>query len=158
MLFRSKGRDIVYLCLGEPDYPTPPRVIEAAIRSLRGGETTYTHSLGRLDLREEIASHYRRRYAVAVDPAQIIVSSGTSPLMLLLFAALLDPGEEILLPDPSYACYPNFIRFVGGVPRFLRTREEDGFQPRPSDVRAMLTPRVRGVLVNSPSKIGRAHV
>lgn len=146
-----KGRDIVYLCLGEPDLPTPPQVIGAAIRSLRSGETSYTHSLGRIDLREEIAAFYRRRYGVDIDPGQVIVSSGTSPLMLLLFAALLDPGDEILLSDPCYACYPNFIRFVGGDTRFLATREEDGFQPRPADVRAMITPRVRGILVNSPS-------
>ncbi len=146
-----RGRDVVYLCLGEPDLPTPPAVIGAAIRSLRSGETSYTHSMGRIDLREEIAAFYRRRYGVGLDPGQILVSSGTSPLMLLLFAALLDPGDEILLPDPCYACYPNFIRFVGGGTRFLATREEDGFQPRPADVRAMITPRVRGILVNSPS-------
>lgn len=147
----AEGRDIVYLCLGEPDFPTPEAVVEAAIRSLRGGETQYTHSLGRMDLREEIAGHYRRRYGVDVLPGQILVSSGTSPLMMLLFAALLEEGDEILLSDPSYACYPDFIRFVGGVPRFLRTREEDGFQPDPSQVRSMVSPRVRGVLINSPS-------
>src|SRR3990170_1127231 len=147
----AEGRDIVYLCLGEPDFPTPGAVVEAAIRSLRGGETQYTHSLGRMDLREEIAVHYRRRYGVEVLPGQILVSSGTSPLMMLLFAALLEEGDEILLSDPSYACYPDFIRFVGGVPRFLRTREEEGFQPDPSQVRAMISPRVRGLLINSPS-------
>lgn len=146
-----RGRDIVYLCLGEPDLPTPSPVIRAAIRSLQRGETSYTHSLGRIDLREEISAFYRRRYGVGLDPGQIIVSSGTSPLMLLLFAALLDPGDEILLPDPCYACYPNVIRFVGGATRFLATREEDGFQPRPAGARAMITPRVRGILVNSPS-------
>ncbi|HBO68763.1 MAG TPA: aspartate aminotransferase [Deltaproteobacteria bacterium] len=147
----AEGRDIVYLCLGEPDFPTPGAVVEAAIRSLRGGETQYTHSLGRMDLREEIAVHYRRRYGVEVLPGQILVSSGTSPLMMLLFAALLEEGDEILLSDPSYACYPDFIRFVGGVPRFLRTREEEGFQPDPSRVRTMISPRVRGLLINSPS-------
>jgi aspartate aminotransferase len=147
----AEGRDIVLLCLGEPDFPTPSPVIEAAVRSLRGGDTSYTHSLGRIDLREEIAAFYSRRYGVMLDPGQVIVSSGTSPLMLLLFAALLDPGDEILLPDPCYACYPNIIRFVGGDTRFLRTREEDGFQPRPSEVRSRISPRIRGVLVNSPS-------
>lgn len=150
-VLEAQGRDIVYLCLGEPDFPTPTPVIEAAIRSLRSGETTYTHSLGRIELREEIAAFYRRRYGLAIDPGRIIVSSGTSPLMLLLFAALLNEGDEIIVPDPSYACYPNFIRFVGGVPRLLRTREEDGFQPEPAEVRASISSRTRGVLVNSPS-------
>ncbi|GAB4362948.1 MAG: pyridoxal phosphate-dependent aminotransferase [Deltaproteobacteria bacterium] len=147
----AEGRDVIYLCLGEPDFPTPAPVVEAAIRSLRGGETQYTHSLGRMDLREEIAAHYARRYGVSILPDQILVSSGTSPLLLLLFAALLEEGDEILLPDPSYACYPDTIRFVGGVPRFLAAREEDGFQPDPAEVAARLSPRVRGILVNSPS-------
>lgn len=147
----AEGRDVIYLCLGEPDFPTPGAVVEAAVRSLRGGETQYTHSLGRLDFREEIAAHYGRQYGVGVLPGQILVSCGTSPLMLLLFAALLEEGDEILLPDPSYACYPDTIRFVGGVPRFLRTFEEDGFQARPAEAAARMTPRVKGILVNSPS-------
>ncbi len=147
----AQGRDVIYLCLGEPDFPTPAPVVAAAVRAIRGGETQYTHSLGLLALREEIAAFYRRRYGVGVDPARILVSCGTSPLMLLLFAALLDAGDEIVLPDPGYACYPNFIRFAGGRPVFLRTREQDGFQPRPDDVRALVSPRTRGVLVNSPS-------
>ncbi len=147
----AQGRDVIYLCLGEPDFPTPAPAVEAAVRAIRGGETQYTHSLGLPALREEIAAFHRRRYGVEVDPGRILVSCGTSPLMLLLFAALLDAGEEIVLPDPGYACYPNFIRFVGGRPVFLRAREEDGFQPRPDGVRALLSPRTRGVLVNSPS-------
>jgi (5-formylfuran-3-yl)methyl phosphate transaminase len=147
----AAGRDIVYLCVGEPDFPTPAAACDAAIRAIGDGATTYTHSLGLLELREALAEHYARRYGVAVDPGRIIVSSGTSPLMLLLFSALLDPGDEIILADPCYACYPNFIRFPGGTPAFLRTREEDGFQPRPEEVRRRITPRTKGVLVNSPS-------
>jgi len=147
----AAGRDIVYLCVGEPDFPTPPVACDAAIQAMREGRITYTHSLGLLELREAIAEHYGQRYGVAVDPGRIVVSSGTSPLMLLLFSALLDQGDEIILSDPSYACYPNFIRFSGGNPCFLRTREEDGFQPRPEEVRRRITPRTRGVLLNSPS-------
>jgi aspartate/methionine/tyrosine aminotransferase len=150
-VLEAQGREIVYLCLGEPDFPTPAPVIDAAVRSLRSGETTYTHSLGRIELREEIAAFYRRRYGLPIDPGRIIVSAGTSPLMLLLFAALLNEGDEIILPDPSYACYPNFIRFVGGVPLLLRTREEDGFQPDPTEVCTRISSRTRGVLINSPS-------
>ncbi|MBE0568686.1 MAG: pyridoxal phosphate-dependent aminotransferase [Deltaproteobacteria bacterium] len=145
------GRDVVYLCVGEPDFPTPVLACKAAIRAIRKGETKYTHSLGLPELRKAIAKHYARRYGVAIDPGRIIVSSGTSPLMLLLFSALLDEGDEILLSDPCYSCYPNFIRFSGGKPCFLRTREEDGFQPRPEEVRKRITPRTRGVFVNSPS-------
>lgn len=147
----ATGRDVIYLCLGEPDLPTPAPVITAAVNALQEGATCYTHSLGLPALREEIAAHYRRRYRVNVDPGQVIVSSGTSPLLLLLFAALLEAGDEIILADPGYACYPNFIRFADGRPVPLATRAEDGFQPRPEAVRRALSPRTRGVLLNSPA-------
>ncbi len=116
----ARGRDVVYLCLGEPDLPTPEPVVDAAIRSLRNGETSYTHSLGRIDLREEIAAFYRRRYGVGVDPGQIIVSSGTSPLMLLLFAALLDPGDEILLRTRATPATPTSSASPGAARGFFR--------------------------------------
>ncbi|TYO99260.1 aspartate/methionine/tyrosine aminotransferase [Geothermobacter ehrlichii] len=147
----AAGKEIIYLCLGEPDFPTPEPVVQAVSEALRAGETSYTHSLGRLDLRQAIAEHYHRRYRVEVAPEQILVSAGTSPLMLLLFAALLEAGDEVILPDPSYACYPNFITFYDAVPRYLRTRPEDAFQPRPEDVRRAITERTRAVLINSPS-------
>jgi len=148
---QASGREIIYLCLGEPDFATPQPVVEAVTEAVQGGDTSYTHSLGRLDLREEIAAHYRQRYAVEVSPQQVLVSAGTSPLMLLLFSALLDPGDEVLLPDPSYACYPNFITFFEGHPHYLKTRPEDAFQPRPQVVREAISDRTRAVLINSPS-------
>ncbi len=148
---KAQGKDIILLCLGEPDFPTPEPVIEGAVVAMKSGNTAYTHSLGRIELREAIVEHYRRRYGVAITTEQVIVSSGTSPLMLLLFASLLDEGDEIILSDPSYACYPNFIRFLGGETVFLRTREEDGFQPRPEEVKKLVGPKTRGVLINSPS-------
>ncbi len=147
----AAGHEVIYLCLGEPDFPTPEPILQAAREAMRAGETRYTHSLGRIELREALAEHYQKRYAVTVDPEQIIVSSGTSPLMLLLFAALCNPGDEVIITDPGYACYPNFIRFVGGVPRFLRTRPEQGFQPLPEDVLALTGERTRALLINSPA-------
>lgn len=147
----AAGRDIIYLCLGEPDLPTPKPISDAAIRAIEAGSTTYTHSLGLPEIRQAIAAHYLQRYGVTVEPSRILVSAGTSPLMLLLFSALLCEGDEIILTDPGYACYPNFIRFAGGTPVFLRTRAEDGFQPRPEHIREKLSPRTRGILINSPS-------
>ncbi len=146
-----EGREIIYLCLGEPDFPTPEPIVKAAQKAMLAGETRYTHSLGRIELREAIAEHYQKRYGVSVDPEQVIVSSGTSPLMLLLFAALCNPDDEVILTDPCYACYPNFIRFVGAKPRFLRTHPEQGFQPQPGDVAPLINDRTRALLINSPA-------
>jgi aspartate/methionine/tyrosine aminotransferase len=146
-----EGREIIYLCLGEPDFPTPEPIVKAAQEAMLAGETRYTHSLGRIELREAIAEHYQKRYKVTVDPEQVIVSSGTSPLMLLLFAALCNPDDEVILTDPGYACYPNFIRFVDAKPRFLRTRPEQGFQPQPEDVAPLINDRTRALLINSPA-------
>jgi aspartate aminotransferase len=148
---KAEGRDIILLCLGEPDFSTPVPVVESACAAMRNGHTSYTHSLGRIELREAITDHYRSRYGVVITPDEVIISSGTSPLMLLLFASLLDPGDEIILPDPSYACYLNFTRFLAGRTVFLQTREEDGFQPRPSEVQKLIGPKTRGVMLNSPS-------
>ena len=147
----ATGRDIIYLCLGEPDFATPQSVVDTTVRALEQGATTYTHSLGLPVLREEIAAYYRRRYDVEVSPERVLVSSGTSPLMLLLFSLLLEQGDELILPDPGYACYPNFVEFSGGHPVLLKTREEDGFQPRMEQVLQVLTERSRGLLINSPS-------
>ena len=147
----ADGREIIYLCLGEPDFATPEPIVRTACEAMQAGETRYTHSLGRIELREALAEHYKVRYKVTVDPEQVIVSSGTSPLMLLLFAALCNPGDEVILTDPCYACYPNFIRFVSGKPRFLQTRPEQGFQPQPDDVLAQINDRSRALLINSPA-------
>lgn len=148
---QAKGEDIIHLEVGEPDFDTPEPIIEAAMRSMRGGDTHYTHSLGKVELREEIAGYYHRKYKVEVSPDRIVVTSGTSPAMLLAFSSLLNRDDEIILSDPHYACYPNFIRYVDGQPVFVKVSEQDGFKYRLADIQQHLTPRTKAVLVNSPS-------
>jgi aspartate/methionine/tyrosine aminotransferase len=145
------GRSIVHLEIGEPDFPSPEAVRRAAIAAIERGETHYTHSQGILPLREAIAEHYRATYGATVHPDQIVVTPGTSPAMLLVFSLLLRPGQKVILPDPSYACYPNFLRFVGACPLFVPVRAEDGFQIDVDAVRRELGPDVAGVLINSPA-------
>lgn len=146
-----QGVDIVHLGYGEPDF-APPAVVQQALgRAIEQGQMRYTHSLGILALREAIADHYRSTYGVKVSPEQILVTPGTSPAMLLLFGALLDPGDEVVLSDPYYACYPNFVRYAEGVPVCVDTTEEDGFQYRPEAIAARLGPRTRAILINSPA-------
>jgi len=147
----AQGIDIIHLEVGEPDFDVPQCVKEACARAVAEGHTHYTHSLGSLELREAICEHYRRSYGVAVQPDQVVVTSGTSPAMLLLFAALVESGDEVILSDPAYACYPNYVRFAGGVPVTVPVYEEDAFQYRPEAVRQRLTPRTRAILINSPA-------
>ena len=146
-----QGVDIVHLGYGEPDFAPPAVVQQALSRAIEQGQMRYTHSLGILALREAIADHYRSTYGVKVSPEQILVTPGTSPAMLLLFGALLDPGDEVVLSDPYYACYPNFVRYAEGVPVCVDTTEEDGFQYRPEAIASRLGPRTRAILVNSPA-------
>ncbi|MGH7391670.1 MAG: pyridoxal phosphate-dependent aminotransferase [Candidatus Rokuibacteriota bacterium] len=146
-----EGADVVHLEFGEPDFDTPPVIVEALEKAIKDGRTHYVASLGLLPLREAIAEHYAATYGVEVSPAQILVTPGTSPAMLLLFGHLLDPGDEVVLSDPYYACYPNFIRYAEGVPVYVGATEDDGFQLRPEAVAARLGPRTRAVVINSPA-------
>ena len=145
------GDHIIHLEVGEPDFDTPECISEAGYRAICDGKTHYTHSLGLIELREAIAEDYWRKYRVKVSPEQILVASGTSPAMLLLFSALLEPGEEIILSNPYYPCYPNIIRFVDGSPVFVEVSEEEGFQYLPEMIEEKLSPRVKGIMINSPS-------
>ena len=145
------GEHIIHLEVGEPDFDTPECISEAGYRAICDGKTHYTHSLGLIELREAIAEDYWRKYRVKVSPEQILVASGTSPAMLLLFSALLEPGEEIILSNPYYPCYPNIIRFVDGSPVFVEVLEEEGFQYLPEMIEEKLSPRVKGIMINSPS-------
>ncbi|MBU1276978.1 MAG: pyridoxal phosphate-dependent aminotransferase [Proteobacteria bacterium] len=146
----ASGRDIIHLEVGEPDFETPAVITEAAIKAITDGHTHYTHSMGLRELREAIAQHYARRYGVEVDPGRVLVTSGTSTAMLLLFSALLEQGQEVIISDPHYACYDNFISFVGGVPVRVPVREAEGFQFRPAEIAAAMGPRTKAVFINSP--------
>ncbi|MBW2194119.1 MAG: pyridoxal phosphate-dependent aminotransferase [Deltaproteobacteria bacterium] len=145
------GIDVVHLEVGEPDFDTPQCIKEAAIRAVENGQTHYTHSLGLIELREAICHYYKQRYGVFFEPDQVIVTSGTSPAMFMLFAALLESGDKVIISDPHYACYPNFVRFVGGEPVTVPVYEDDGFQFRPEIIEQKLDAKTKAVLINSPS-------
>ncbi len=147
----AKGDHIVHLEVGEPDFSTPACIQEAAARAVKEGKTKYTHSLGILPLREAIAQHYHAKYSVEVSPDRILVTAGTSPAMWMAFSALLEPGDEVILSNPHYACYPNIIRFCAGEPVTVDVSEEDGFQFRPKAVAARLGPRTKAIFINSPA-------
>jgi len=143
--------DVIHLEVGEPDFSPPERVTETAVESLRAGHTNYTAARGKPELRRAIAAHYDREYDVDVDPDRIVVTPGTSPALLLAMAALVDPGDEVVLTDPHYACYPNFVRAVSGRVRTVPLRPKRGFQPRVSDFAAAVDADTAALLLNSPA-------
>jgi aspartate/methionine/tyrosine aminotransferase len=146
-----QGRDIIHLEIGEPDFSTPECICEAARDAIYKGHTHYTHSLGIIELREAICEHYLDKYGVRIDPQQILVSSGTSPALFMIFSALLEAGDEIIFSDPHYPCYPNFANFLKAKPVLVKGYEEDGFQLRPSEIEKKIGPNTRAILINSPS-------
>jgi aspartate/methionine/tyrosine aminotransferase len=148
---QRQGRSVIHLEVGEPDFDTPAVAIEAGERALRDGRTHYTHSLGHPELREAIAAWHHRQYGLRASPDCIVVTAGSSGAMLLVFAALLDPGAEVLITDPHYACYPNFISAFEGVPVRTPVREADGFQFDPSAVKDNLGPKTKALVLNSPA-------
>jgi aspartate/methionine/tyrosine aminotransferase len=146
-----RGVHVVHLEVGEPDFDTPKCIKEAACKALDNGHTHYTHSLGMPELREAICRHYFKTYRVSIDSDQIVISSGTSPAMFVMFSALLEKGDQVIISDPHYACYPNFIKFVQGEPVFVPVFEEDAFQYRPEAIEQKITKKTKGIFINSPS-------
>ena len=147
----ASGIDVIHMEIGEPDFNVPECVNKVSIEAFCKNETHYTHSLGDIRLREAISEYHRTTYNTIIDPGQILVTSGTSPAMLLLFSALVNPGDEIIISDPHYACYANFINYVQGVPVTVPVFEEEGFVYTPEAIKEKITSKTRGIFINSPS-------
>jgi aspartate/methionine/tyrosine aminotransferase len=150
-VMEREGARVIHLEIGEPDLPPPQAALLACARALREGETRYTDSRGLPELREAIAEEHGRRAGVAVDPARVLVTSGTSPAMLLAFSLLVDPGDEVILGTPHYPCYPNFVLACGGSPVLIPTAAEEGYRLDVGAVRRALSPRTRAIVVASPA-------
>lgn len=147
----AAGAKVIHLEIGEPDFPAPPEAVEACRAALAGGKTRYTDSRGLPELRAAIAADKTRRTGAPVDPEQVLVTSGTSPALLLVFSLLLEAGDEVVVPAPHYACYPNFVRFCGGVPVAVPCDPASGWTIDPDAVRRALTPRTRAIVMGSPA-------
>ena len=144
------GRNIIHLEIGEPDFPTAPHICEAAMSALKAGETKYTHSLGLPQLREAVAEYYNNKLGLDVRESQVIITSGTSPAMLLLFMGLLEQDDEVIMSNPYYACYPNFVEYQAGKNVFIYTLEDKGFNLEPEAVAQAISARTKAILINSP--------
>ncbi len=147
----AEGRDIIHMEVGEPDFPTPEPIAEAAVAAIRSGKTLYTQALGLPELRTAISDFYRERYGVAVPASRIAITNGASGALNLVFAALANPGDEWLLADPGYPCNRHILRTYEGVPRSVAVGPESNFQPTPAMLHANWSPRTTGLLVASPA-------
>lgn len=143
--------DAISLGVGEPDFTTPPQIIEEGVRSLRSGRTHYTSNFGTLELRKALAAHLQHRYGVEYDPAgEIVVTVGASEAVAAALAALVEPGDEVLLHEPSYVSYVPGVIFNGGVPVMVPTRFEDDFALDPAAMEAAITPLTRVLFLGYP--------
>ncbi len=147
---RAEGRDIISLSVGEPDFPTPPHVIEAAKAALDAGDTRYTAVPGTAALREAAALHFARDLGIQVPPPQVIVSAGGKQAIFLAMAATTGPGDEVLIPAPWWVSYPEIVRFAGAEPVAIPTTPAAGYRMSADQLEAAITPRTRWLLLNSP--------
>jgi len=145
------GISVAHLEIGEPEFAPPEAANRAVTEALARDDTNYTDSRGLWELRLAIGADLDRRFGVSVDPERVLVTQGTSSAMTLVFACLVDPGDEVIVPTPHYPCYPNFVRFCGGVPVFVETEAAAGWHIDPERVRAAITPRTKAIVVGSPA-------
>ncbi len=147
----AHGRDIINLGIGQPDFPTPPNIVEAAVKALRDGQHGYTPATGIAPLREAVAADLHRRFGVEVDPGLVLIVPGGKVTM---FAAILmfgEPGAEIMYPDPGFPIYRSMIEFTGAAPVPIPIREENGFAFSAEETLALISERTRLIILNSPA-------
>src|SRR6202165_3341727 len=147
----AQGRDIVNLGIGQPDFATPPHIVEAAVKALRDGHHGYTPATGILALREAVPPALHRRFAVTVSPDEVMVVPGGKVTMFMSILLFGEPGVDILYPDPGFPIYRSMIEFTGARPVPVPIREENGFAFSAEETLALMTPRTRLLILNSPA-------
>jgi aspartate aminotransferase len=148
---KSKGRDVISLSVGEPDFDTPDNVKEAAIAAIRRGETKYTPVPGIVPLREAIAKKFKRENGLDYKPTQTIVGTGGKQILFNAFLATCNPGDEVVIPAPFWVSYPDMVLIAGGTPVIVQTTLEKNFKLQAEDLERAITPKTKWVLLNSPS-------
>ena len=147
----SQMEDVISLGVGEPDFVTPWRIREACIYSLEKGYTTYTSNYGLLELREILSAYIEKHHGIKYDPEnQLLITVGVSEGVDLAMRAILEPGDEVIIPEPSFVCYKPCVIFTGGVPVTIPTGPETGFTPTPKQIEKAITPKTRAVMLSFP--------
>ncbi|WP_456325574.1 pyridoxal phosphate-dependent aminotransferase [Desulfonauticus submarinus] len=147
----QQGITVIHLEIGEPDFPPSPEVKQAILRGVNQDFTHYTHSQGMLPLREALAEYYLKKYNLNIHPDQFFITQGTSPALLMTLNLLLNPGDEVIITDPCYACYPNFIQALNAKPIRIPIFEQSGYKIEIELVKKHLTSKTKAMLINSPA-------
>ncbi|GAA6199326.1 pyridoxal phosphate-dependent aminotransferase [Aquicoccus sp. SU-CL01552] len=148
---RSEGHPVIVLGAGEPDFPTPDNVIEAAHRAALNGRTTYTPLAGTPELRAAVAEKFKRENGIVYTPSEVIITAGAKQVIFNAFMATLDPGDEVVIPAPYWTTYSAMVDICGGVPVKVTTSADTGFKITPAQLEAAITPKTRWLMLNSPS-------
>lgn len=148
---QRQGKDIINLGIGQPDFPTPEHIVEAAVKALRDGHHGYTPANGILPLREAVAADLHKRFSVTVSPEEVMIVPGGKVTMFMAILMFGEPGAEILYPDPGFPIYRSMIEFTGATPIPVPIREENGFAFSAEETLALITPKTRLLIVNSPA-------
>jgi aspartate aminotransferase len=146
----AQGKKIVHLEIGEPDFATPDNIIEAGISAMQHGYTHYTPASGIFEAREAVAGFVSRTLKTEVDPAEVVLVPGSKNVLLFTLLACIEPGDEVILPDPGYPAYASQVNFIGGVPKPVTLREETGFRMDLDELESLVTPKTRMLIVNTP--------
>ncbi len=146
----AEGRDIIHLEIGEPDFPTASHIIDSAARAMRAGWTHYAPSAGLPELRQAVAEDAGKRRGISIDPSEVVITPGAKPVFFFAMLALVEPGDEVLYPNPGFPIYESMIRFLGAQPVSYALREENDFDVSAAAILQKLTPRTRLVILNSP--------
>jgi aspartate aminotransferase len=148
---RARGIDVISFGAGEPDFDTPERIKAAAVEAMRRGQTKYTEVAGIPELRHAVCAKFKRDQGLEYEPADVLVSCGAKHTLFNLAVAVLDPGDEVLIPSPYWVSYPEQARLVGAVPVTVETQERTGFDLDPARLSAAVTPRTKAIVLNSPN-------
>ncbi|SEA93823.1 Aspartate/methionine/tyrosine aminotransferase [Thiothrix caldifontis] len=147
----AAGQDIIHMEVGEPDFPTPPPIVEAGVKALQAGKTKYTAACGLPALREAIADYYARRFGVNISPQRIMITPGASGALQLVLGALLNPGDEVLMTDPGYPCNRHFVRLFEGIATGLPVGAETAYQLTPEHIQHYWRKSTRAVMLATPA-------
>jgi aspartate aminotransferase len=146
----AEGKKIVHLEIGEPDFATPDNIIEAGISAMQNGYTHYTPASGIMEAREAVAGFVSRTLKTEVDPTEVVLVPGSKNVLLFTLLACIEPGDEVILPDPGYPAYESQVNFIGGVPKLVTLREETGFRMDLEQLASLVTPKTRMLIINTP--------